>query len=60
MKMVPSFNMDPLIKATVEAVEEAIINVLVAAETMTGYQGHTAHALPHETLLKVLERYRPK
>ncbi len=59
IQMVPSFNMDPLVKATVEAVEEAILNVLVAAETMTGYQGHTAHALPHEELLKVMARYRP-
>jgi D-aminopeptidase len=59
LKMVPSFNMDPLVKATVEAVEEAILNVLVAAETMTGYRGHVAHALPHGALLEVMARYRP-
>jgi D-aminopeptidase len=57
--MVPSFNMDPLIKAAVEAVEEAVLNVLVGAETMTGYQGHTAHALPHDLLLETMQRYRP-
>ncbi len=60
LQMVPSFNMDLLIKATVEAVEEAILNVLVAAESMTGYQGHTAQALPHEMLLEVMTRYRPQ
>ena len=59
LRMVPSFNMDSLIRAAVEAVEEAILNVLVAAETMTGFQGHIAHALPHAELLKVMARYRP-
>ena len=59
LSAVPSFNMDPLVKAAVEAVEEAIINVLVAAESMAGYQGHTAQALPHESLLEVMARYRP-
>ena len=58
--MIPSFNMDLLIKASVEAVEEAILNVLVAAESMTGTQGHAAHALPHAALLEVMARYRPE
>lgn len=60
LQMVPSFNMDLLIKATVEAVEEAILNVLVAAESMTGYHGHTAQALPHAMLVEVMKRYRPQ
>lgn len=38
---------DPLFHATVLATEEAIINALVAAKTMTGREGHTAYALPH-------------
>jgi D-aminopeptidase len=38
--------MDPLFVATAEAVEESILNALCAAETMTGFRGHTAHALP--------------
>jgi D-aminopeptidase len=33
-----------------EAVEEAILNALVAAETMTGFNGRAAHALPHDRL----------
>ncbi len=47
----------PLFAATVEATEEAIINALVAAETMTGANGVTVHALPHDRLREVLRRY---
>ncbi|MBM3788922.1 MAG: hypothetical protein FJW35_01075 [Acidobacteria bacterium] len=43
--------------ATVQAVEEAIINAMVAAETMTGIDGHTAPALPHDRLREVLRRF---
>jgi D-aminopeptidase len=38
--------LDPLFQATVEAVEEAILNALCMAETMTGCEGRVAHALP--------------
>jgi D-aminopeptidase len=38
----------------VDAVEESILNALLAAETMTGRDGRTAHALPHEVLLDAL------
>jgi D-aminopeptidase len=41
----------------VQATEEAIINALIAAQTMTGHHGRTVHALPHERLLEVMERY---
>jgi D-aminopeptidase len=58
LQMIPEFSMDSLVIATVEAVEEAILNVLVAAETMTGYQGHTAYALPHDRLMKVMRHYQ--
>jgi D-aminopeptidase len=47
----------PLLLATVEAVEEAIVNALVAAETMVGRDGITAHALPHARLIEVMRRY---
>jgi D-aminopeptidase len=47
----------PLMLATVEAVEEAIVNALVAAETMVGRDGITAHALPHDRLVEVMDRY---
>ena len=49
--------LNPLFAATVEATEEAIINALVAAETMTGANDVTVHALPHERLREVLRRY---
>jgi D-aminopeptidase len=47
----------PLFEATVEATEEAIANALVAAETMTGRDGHTAHRLPHDRLVDVMRAH---
>jgi D-aminopeptidase len=47
----------PLFWAAIEATEEAIANALVAAETMTGRDGITAHALPHDRLTSVLAAY---
>ena len=44
----------PLFEAVVDATEEAILNALLAAETMTGRAGHTACALDHELLLEAL------
>jgi D-aminopeptidase len=49
--------MDPLFEATTEATEEAIINALVGAETMTGRDHHTAHALPHQRLQEIMRKY---
>lgn len=57
LEMVPNDRMDPLFAATVEATEEAIVNALVAAETMTGADNHTAIALPHDRLQQVLRKY---
>ncbi len=48
---------DALFDATIEATEEAIVNALVAARTMVGRDGITAHALPHHRLLEVMARY---
>jgi L-aminopeptidase/D-esterase-like protein len=48
---------DPLFAATVQATEEAIINSLVAAETMSGVGGRTVHALPHDRLRQILAMY---
>jgi D-aminopeptidase len=48
----------PLFQAAAEATEEAIWNALVAADTMTGYKGHTAHAVPHDRLKEVFAKYR--
>jgi D-aminopeptidase len=49
--------MDPLFEATVQATEEAIVNALIAAETMTGVDGRTVIALPHDRLREVLRKY---
>jgi L-aminopeptidase/D-esterase-like protein len=57
LKMLPNDDMDPLFEATVQATEEAIVNALVAAETMTGADNHTAIALPHDRLQQVLGKY---
>jgi L-aminopeptidase/D-esterase-like protein len=53
----PNAQMDPLFEATVQATEEAIVNALVAAETMTGRDGHTVRALPHDRLKEILKKY---
>src|ERR1700735_3484918 len=45
----------PLFQATVEATEEAIVNAMVAAQTMTGVDGHTIQALPHERLAQYMK-----
>lgn len=58
LEMLPNDEINGLFEATVQATEEAIINALVAAEPMTGRDGHTAPALPHEALQRVLENYR--
>jgi D-aminopeptidase len=49
--------LDPIFTATIEATEEAIVNSMVAAATMTGRDGITAHALPHDRLLEIMARH---
>ena len=49
---------DPLFEATVQAVEEAIVNALVAAETMEGVNGNTSYALPHQLVIDLLKKYK--
>ena len=53
-------HLDPLFAATVEATEEAIVNAMVAARDMQGNGGHYARALPHDELVRLLERYGRK
>ena len=55
--MLPNELMDPLLKATVQATEEAVINALVGAKTMSGRDGNTAHAVPHDRLCALLHRH---
>lgn len=57
LRMVPNKHLNPMFVATAEAVEEAIINAVVAAETMTGWQGHRACGLLGEELVEIMSRY---
>ncbi len=57
LKMLPNDSLDPLFLATVQATEEAVVNAMVAAETMTGIDNHTVIALPHDRLREVLKKY---
>ena len=54
VEMVPNEQMDDLMDATADAVEESILNALCAAETMTGLYGRTAHALPTDRVAELL------
>ena len=47
----------PLFEATVQSVEEAIINAMIAAETMEGINGNKVYALPHDLLIATLKKY---
>jgi D-aminopeptidase len=57
LQMLPNSRMDALFEATVQATEEAVVNALVAAKTMSGADGHTVEALPHDRLREVLKKY---
>ena len=57
VRSLPNEQMNPLFNATVNATEEAIVNALAAAETMTGVDGNTVYALPHDRLRAVLKQY---
>jgi D-aminopeptidase len=56
LAMLPQGEMDPLFDATAEAIEEAIVNALCMAETMTGQHGRTVHALPLDQLSAIMRR----
>lgn len=51
--------MTPLFMATIEATEEAIINSLFAAETMTGRDGHEVEAIPVRQIMELMKKYEP-
>ena len=53
----PNDRISNLFEATAHAVEEAIINAMVAAETMEGINGNTAYGLPHDLVKDVLKKY---
>jgi L-aminopeptidase/D-esterase-like protein len=55
--MIPNARINPLFYATVQATEEAILNALLAAQTMTGANDYRVYALPIERLLTVMKKY---
>ncbi len=55
--MLPNWLISPLFEATVQSVEEAIINALVAAETMEGINNNKVYALPHDRLQSIMKKY---
>ena len=57
LKMFPNDKLNPVFAATVEATEEAIINAMIAATSMTGIENHRVVALPHDQLRVVLKKY---
>jgi L-aminopeptidase/D-esterase-like protein len=57
VEMLPNARMNGLFYATAQATEEAILNAMLAADTMTGADGLRIHALPHDRLLAALRKY---
>jgi L-aminopeptidase/D-esterase-like protein len=57
VQMLPNDRLNPVFEAAVQATEEAIINAMVGAETMTGIDGHKVYALPHDRLRETLKKY---
>jgi L-aminopeptidase/D-esterase-like protein len=58
LTMLPNDRIDPIFEATVQSTEEAIINAMLAARTMTGVDSVRSYALPHDRLREVLRKYR--
>jgi L-aminopeptidase/D-esterase-like protein len=57
LQMLPNDLLEPVFASTVQATEEAVINAMVAAETMTGIENHKVIALPHDKVREVLKKY---
>ena len=57
VEAIPNDRISPLFAATIQATEEAILNALLAAETMTGTDGARVSALPVDRLLAALRKY---
>jgi D-aminopeptidase len=57
LDFVPHEALDPVFNAVVESVDEAVINALVAAEDMTGRDGHFVASIDHAKLQELMARY---
>lgn len=57
INFLPNDLMNPFLSATTQATEEAIVNALISAETMTGINNNTVYNLPHDRLKNILKKY---
>ncbi len=57
LKMLPNEKINPIFEAAAAATEEAIVNALIAAETMEGVNGNKVYAIPHDRLIQLLKKY---
>src|SRR5687768_2507830 len=57
MVMLPNDRIDPLFRATIEATEEAVVNAMLAAQTMTGADGIRVFGLPGDRVMAALRKY---
>jgi D-aminopeptidase len=55
--MLPNDRIDPLFSATIDATEEAVVNAMLAAQTMTGADGIRADGLPGDRVVAALRKY---
>jgi L-aminopeptidase/D-esterase-like protein len=55
--MLPNERINPLFRATVEATEEAVVNAMLAAQTMTGVDGIRVFGLPGDRVVAALKKY---
>jgi D-aminopeptidase len=57
VRMLPNDQLDPIFLATVQGVEEAVVNAMIAARDMRGVDDHFVRAIPHDALRSVLQKY---
>ncbi|QHT71420.1 P1 family peptidase [Rhodocytophaga rosea] len=57
VNMLANDMINPLYNATVQATEEAVLNAMAAAQTMTGVNGNTSYALPRDAVVRILKKY---
>jgi L-aminopeptidase/D-esterase-like protein len=58
LTMLPNDRIDPLFQATIDATEEAVVNAMLAARTMTGADGIRAFGLPGDRVVAALRKYK--
>jgi D-aminopeptidase len=58
VKLLSVDEINPIFRAVVESTEEAVVNAMMKADTMTGINGNTVYALPYGRLREVMTKYR--